>query len=240
MAKDIHHGASVNWLGYVYRFIVGKSATPFYYIVVLIQLTIITPRLVHVVKESRKSKNLLWLITPCYLLYIYIWNFTTESSPRLYETLFSAWFGFYYLGINVRCGLKLECSGWKVLVAWAISCVEALALRELGMSAGFYTSQITIGSFLFSVAVISWILKQSDEQAGIMKSLARIGDCSYGIFYIHMVVLTLVGKFVQGSNWYSYWSLRFVLTSTISFSIVLAGQKILKNKKKIIRFIGFI
>ena len=26
-----------------------------------------------------------------------------------------------------------------------------------------HTSQITIGSFLFSVAVISWILKQSDE-----------------------------------------------------------------------------
>lgn len=60
------------------------------------------------------------------------------SSPRLYETLFPAWFGFYYLGINIRCGLKLKCSGWKVLIAWVISCVEALALRKLGMSVGFY------------------------------------------------------------------------------------------------------
>ena len=162
------------------------------------------------------------------------------SSPRLYETLFPAWFGFYYLGINVRYGLKLKHSGWKVLIAWVISCVEAFALRRLGMSVGFYTSQITIGSFLFSVAVISWILKQSDEQAGITKWMARIGDCSYGIFYVHMAVLTLVGRFVQSGNWYLYWSLRFVLTSTISFSIVLAGQKILKNKKKILRFIGFI
>ena len=41
--QDIHHGVSVNWLGYVYRFVVGKAATPFYYIVVLIQLTVITP-----------------------------------------------------------------------------------------------------------------------------------------------------------------------------------------------------
>lgn len=145
LAKDIHHGKSIHWLDYVYRFVIGKSATPFYYIVVLIQLTIITPWLVYVVKESKTIKNLLWLITPCYLLYVYVRNFTTGSSPRLYETLFPAWFGFYYLGINVRCGLKLKCNRWKVLTAWAVSCVEALALRELGMSVGFYTSQITFG-----------------------------------------------------------------------------------------------
>ena len=100
----------------VYRFVVGKAATPFYYIVVLIQLTVITPWLVNVVKDSKTIKNFLWLITPCYLLYIYVWNLTTGYSPRLYETLFPAWFGFYYLGINVRCGLKLKCSGGKVLI----------------------------------------------------------------------------------------------------------------------------
>ena len=240
MAKDICHGVSVHWLGYIYRFIVGKSATPFYYIVVLIQLTIITPWLVHVVKESKSTKNLLWLITPCYLLYVYVWNFTTGSSPRLYETLFPAWFGFYYLGINVRCGLKLKCRGWNVLIAWAVSCVEALVLRKFGMSMGFYTSQITFGSFLYSVTVIGWIFKQSDTQHGSAKLLCKIGDCSYGIFYVHMAVLTVVGKFIQNGDWYLYWSLRFAMTSIISFTIILAGQKILKNKKMVLQFIGFI
>lgn len=238
LVKDSHHGVSVNWLGYLYRFIVGKSATPFYYIVVLIQLTVITPRLVNVVKESKIIKNLLWLITPCYLLYIYVWNLTTGFSPRLYETLLPAWFGFYYLGINVRCGLK--CSRWKVLIAWAVSCVEALALRKLGMNVGFYTSQITFGSFLYSVAVIGWILKQSDTQHGSAKLLGEIGDCSYGIFYVHMAVLMVVGKFIQSSYWYLYWSLRFTLTSIISFAIIFAGQKILKNQMKLLRFIGVI
>lgn len=239
MAKDIHHGTNVNWLGYIYRFVVGKSATPFYYIVVMIQLTIITPWLVYVVKEIKTIKNLLWLITPGYLLYVYAWNFTTGSSPRLYETLFPAWFGFYYVGINVRCGLKLKLSGWKVLIALVISCVEAFALRRLGMSVGFYTSQITIGSFIFSAAVIGWILKLSNTQHGSTK-LGEIGDCSYGIFYVHMAVLTLVGKFIQSGNWYLYWSLRFAMTSIISFTIILAGQKILKSQKKLLRFIGFI
>ena len=221
-------------------FVVGKAATPFYYIVVLIQLTVITPWLVNVVKDSKTIKNFLWLITPCYLLYIYVWNLTTGYSPRLYETLFPAWFGFYYLGINVRCGLKLKCSGGKVLIAGAISCVEVLALRKLGMSVGFYTSQITVGSFLYSIAVIGWILKQSDTQGGNTKRLGRIGDCSYGIFYVHMAVLTVIGKFIQSGDWYLYWGLRFAMTSIISFTIILAGQKILKKQKKLLRFIGLI
>lgn len=108
------------------------------------------------------------------------------------------------------------------------------------MSVEFYTSQITIGSFLFSVAVIGWILKKSDDQVGSTRLLGRICDCSYGVFYVHMAVLTLVGKFIQSSNWYLHWSLRFVLTSISSLAIVLAGQKILKNKKKLLRLIGFI
>ena len=113
-------------------------------------------------------------------------------------------------------------------------------LRKLGMSTGFYTSQITFGSFLYSVTVIGWIFKQSDTQHGSAKLLCKIGDCSYGIFYVHMAVLTLVGKFIQSGNWYLYWSLRFAMTSIISFAIVLAGQKILKSQKKLLRFIGFI
>lgn len=50
LLKTIHSGNEIHWLGLAYRFIVGKSATPFYYIVVLAQLTVITPRLIKIVK----------------------------------------------------------------------------------------------------------------------------------------------------------------------------------------------
>lgn len=223
----------------MYRFVIGKSATPFYYIVVLIQLTAITPWLVKIVKENKRVKNLLWLVTPCYLLYLYIWNIKTGVSPSLYETLFPAWFGFYYLGLQVRCGLKLKCSGYIVLIMWLVSGIEAFGLRYLGMSMGFYTSQITFGSFLYSITVIGWILKKAESKKGKYKLLSKVGDCSYGIFYIHMAVLMLTGKGIQNENWYVYWSVRFVLTSMISFIVVLVGQKMLKSRK-ILRYIGFI
>ena len=52
LLKTVHSGNEIHWLGVIYRFIVGKSATPFYYIVVLMQLTVITPWIVKIVKRK--------------------------------------------------------------------------------------------------------------------------------------------------------------------------------------------
>lgn len=84
----------------------------------------------------------------------------------------------------MRCDLKLKCNGCLVAIAWLISNMEALGLRSLGMSVVFYMSQITVGLFVFSVAMIGWLLKRADEYNGNTKWLAKVGDCSYGIFYV--------------------------------------------------------
>lgn len=241
--RNIHKGEAINWLGVIYRFIVGKSATPFYYIVVLFQLTLVTPFLVKTVKEKGIISKLLWLVTPIYLVYVYAWNFMTGSSPRLYETLFPAWFGFYYLGIQVKCGMKMNERKWILAVVFLLSCFEALFLRQCGMSQGFCTSQITAGSFLYTVAFIGVLLQEESRWGRKESILSRIGDCSYGIFYIHMIILLLIGKLVSripwmDSNWVLYWGMRFVLTSTISFAVVLIGQKYIG--KKMLRWIGFV
>ena len=181
-------------IGFVYRFIVGKSATPFYYIVVLVQLTVITPWLIKIVKQNGIISRILWLVTPVYLVYLYTWNYIVGASPRLYETLFPAWFGFYYLGIQVRCGWKL----------------------------------------------IGWLLKKNESNCSICRLLSKIGDCSYGIFYIHMAVLMIVGRIIECENWYAYWALRFVLTSFIRYIVVHLAQMALRNNKKLLRYIGFV
>lgn len=240
LLKTVHSGNEIHWMGFIYRFIVGKSATPFYYIVVLVQLTLITPWLVKFVKHNGIISRILWLVTPLYLMYLYAWNYIVGISPRLYETLFPAWFGFYYLGIHVRCGRKLKCNGYAAAGALALSCVEAVGLKAVGFDIGFYTSQITVGSFLYSVTIIGWLLKKSENNRRGCRLLSKIGDCSYGIFYIHMAVLMIVGRFIKCENWYAYWILRFVLTASISYIIVHIGQVILKNHKKLLRYIGFI
>lgn len=52
LLNTVHSGNEIHWFGFVCRFIVGKSSTPFYYIVVLVQLTVMTPWLVKIVKQN--------------------------------------------------------------------------------------------------------------------------------------------------------------------------------------------
>ena len=238
--KVVHSGNEIHWLGYIYRFIVGKSSTPFYYIVVLMQLTVITPWIVKIVKQNGIISKILWFVTPVYLVYLYTWNYIACASPRLYETLFPAWFGFYYMGIQLHCGWKLKCNGYVVAGTLALSCVEAVGLRAAGLDIGFYTSQITAGSFLYSVTMVGWFLKKNENSCRGCRLLSKIGDCSYGIFYIHMAVLMIVGRFIKCENWYAYWILRFALTASISCIIVHISQRVLKNHKKLLRYIGFV
>lgn len=239
LLKTVHSGGEIHWRGFVCRFIVGKSATPFYYIVVLVQLTVITPWLVKIVKRNGIISRILWLVTPFYLVCLYIWNYIVGTSPRLYETLFPAWFGFYYLGIQVHCEKKVNSNGYVVAGTLLLSCIEAIGLRAAGFDIGFYISQITVGSFLYSVAMIGWLLKKSENNHGDYNLLTKIGDCSYGIFYIHMAVLMIVSRFIKCENWYAYWILRFVLTAAISYIMVYIGQIVLKKHKKLLRYSVF-
>lgn len=86
--KIVHSGNEIYWLGFIYRFIVGKSATPFYYIVVLMQLTMITPWLVKIVKQNGIINRILWLVTPLYLVYLYTWN-CIVGTHRIYKKHYS-------------------------------------------------------------------------------------------------------------------------------------------------------
>lgn len=239
LLRNLRSGQEIHWYVYVYRFMIGKSAVPFYYIIVLIQLTILTPWIIKIVEKNNCFSKLLWLVTPLYLCYVYAWNFFVGTQPRLYETFFPAWFGFYYLGLYVRCGYKFTCNGYMVSGALLLSCIEAFILKRMGLNIGFYTSQITVGSFLYSATVVGWLLNKSEKESN-KRLLIKVGDCSYGIFYIHMAVLMVVGRFIVAENWYTYWLLRFAFTSIISFVIVVIVQALLECHKELLKYIGFI
>ena len=111
---------------------------------------------------------------------------------------------------------------------------------DYGLDIGFYTSQITVGLFLYSAAMIGCFLRKSENSRRGCRLLSKIGDCSYGIFYIHMAVLMIAGWFIKCENWYVYWIFRFALTAAISYIIVHIAQIVLKNHKKLLRYIGFV
>lgn len=204
----------------VYALICGKAATPLYYIVVMIQLTIITPWLI------RPRKKWIYLITPAYLVIIYTYNIVTRTVPLLYETLFPAWFFFYLLGMDCRSGkiekwIKKNNIYW-VVIALLISIAEAVILKTVGCVDGFVTSQIKFGSFMYAATLALWLINNRTEPRRNILSI--IGDYSYGIFYCHVLILMIIRKVIEliGLNniWILNFALCFTLTATGSFVFV--------------------
>ena len=170
----------------------------------------------------------------------------------MYATLFPAWFGFYYLGIRVRnCDQKVECNKFVLFISLFINIVEAMAFRDLGYSINFYVSQVTAGSFFYSVCMIGIILRANKSRNNsertdttLFRIFSKIGDCSYGIFYIHMALLKLVSLFITkiGGSIADLSSclVLFLTTTAMCFFIVSLIQKTFTNHRKFLKIIGFI
>lgn len=219
----------------IFSFITGKAAAPLYYILVLIQLTILTPYLI------RKRKSWMYLITPAYLVYLYIYNITTGNMPLFYETVFPAWFVFYILGMDARKGKLdgIKVKGWMIGLALIASFGEAYLLLKVGCSAGFACSQIKFSSFIYSALIALWLSRNIKETASNI--LSSIGDCSFGIYFSHILVLQVVSKviaMVGVDMWIWKWILTFLLTACLSYAFVWCVRRIFEGKK-ILRFIGF-
>ena len=215
-------------------FITGKSAAPLYYILVLIQLTLLTPIL-------KKRKKWLYLITPVYLVFLYIFNITTGNMPRFYGTVFPAWFLFYILGMDARVGMfkKMRVKGWMIFLSLAACFIECYALMNIGCSSSFACSQIRFTPFIYTTLIALWLSQNvKDVKENI---LSKIGDCSFGIYFSHILFLWVVSKglSVLGANvWIVKWMLCFVLTVISSFAFVWFVRKVFEGKK-ILRYIGF-
>ena len=161
--------------------VVGKACTPLYYIVVLIQLTFLTPMLIKVISKKRMLRRFLWLLTPAYLVFIYGYNISLGKMPKLYATFFPAWFIFYYLGLHI----KLNSAAWKkniqrfgkphlVILAILLSMAESFLLVQLGCDSSFVSSQIKISSFLYSTILIIYIYKRKECTESKDKKIYKI------------------------------------------------------------------
>lgn len=187
------------WGKIVRNIITGNAASPLYYILLLFQMEVLLPYIIKGI-ENKKTKVILWGITPIYLLYVYIWYFSTGEHPPFYGTLFPAYLMFYLIGIEVRKEwhqLKTTKFHAEVLVLCGLilSVAESLMLSNIGFSK-FAVSQIKISSFLYSVALILLFIKYEGVVNKLNKVsvlLKRIGDDSYSIFYLHCFCIKIIG-----------------------------------------------
>lgn len=258
LIQTISKGEDIDVARLIYRFIIGKASTPLYYIVVLLQITILAPMLVKAIQKHNKVNKWLWMVTPVYLIWIYIFNFATGKDPILYETLFPAWFIFFYLGLvmnqRTTCVQKLVkrfARPYWILFSFTFEIIEACFLLKIGCNSSFASSQIKMSSFLYSFAIILYLFNKVSRREDklwigwIRRFMNYIGNNSYGIFYIHCFILMIVTRLLMrlglGSNWFIYFLLCWIFTVIISLlcikSIRAVAFRIRCNR--ILKWIGF-
>lgn len=192
-------GKSFDILRIPKAFLFGTASAPLYFLHVLIQLTLITPILVAIIRGSSGFAKLakwgLFGTTPLYVLALYIYDFYTGTQLPHYELPCFAWFTYYYLGLFCANShvLKIKPLGlfpsvlfvflalffaiWEGFTIYNLLGVEMFSLAN---------SQIRFGSMLFSLAIINLIFRIKDTNPRPNGFLSALGDYSFGVYSFHM------------------------------------------------------
>ena len=137
-------------------FIKGKAGPQLYFVLVLLQLTIITPYLIGTLNKTTLKSLMLYCITPAYLVLLYVYCFKAKALPSRYFLFFPAWFVFYYLGLHIQkknTFVRFLNSYILLFIALLLSIAESFYLLLNTGVVSFACSQIRFCNFFFDLAI---------------------------------------------------------------------------------------
>ncbi|MEL7569768.1 MAG: acyltransferase family protein [Eubacteriaceae bacterium] len=229
------------------NFFTARCCGIYYYIAVYIQLTLIAPLIIKLVNS--KFRGVGWVITPAAIIVQYIMILAGKpiSFPWSANNLF-IWFIYYYIGILlgnnlIKYKINMAKTTIFLFICIAVQFFEA-QLWYLYGDYGMATTQIKLTSMLTSIAVIflsySW-MKIDSKQTGnkyiliIHKFLLITGDCSFGIYLSHVLVMYVLTKIFPLWNVLIF-PLNSIFILMLTLLCVLTGRKILG--KKLSKYMG--
>lgn len=192
---------------FVRDIILGASVAHLYFIVVLLQLVLLTPLLLRAL--DTRWRWLLWAVTPVYLVVLYARTLPDGVPPPFYNTWLFGWFAFYLAGLWVRRSgmppIRVPIAVAAVALTAAASVAEAYLLVAAGVDAGFAANQLTVTSVLYSFAVIALLLawhqrresRAHDHDGERWFGLDQLGRNSYGVYYVHLVWIVLAWQVLE-------------------------------------------
>jgi surface polysaccharide O-acyltransferase-like enzyme len=223
----------------VLELLTGGACFPYYFIIVIIQLYMITPLLQYV---NRRAYGLMLVLvfsmTTVFALYLsrvysLIWHLPAYLP-------FYSWIIFYEIGLLTgdRYDKKITFKSApvfilsSVLICLLISELEGMILLSGYDNLGFAISPVKYSSILYSVCIICGFLFLRGRLNRWPKFLVAIGNYSFGIYLIHIFVLGKVAGIVQKAEIiYSFQLLyQFIvvlITIPICFLLISVTRRLL-------------
>jgi surface polysaccharide O-acyltransferase-like enzyme len=232
----ITHNVDVQQI--IIRILTGRTINIYYFVIVISQLYIITPILQHI-NRKRYGLILVIIFSATILLWAYIarlyFNYWTPLSSAFYS-----WIIFYEIGLlannpdnRIFVTKKLQ---YFILPAMLV-CLLFAGLETSIISAKYYdryfaTSPLKLSSSLYAICIIIAFLQVKRYLIHRPKFLAALGYYSFGIYLIHMAVLSPVASLVKKSSViYSFQPLShftvILITLSICFILISVARKLL-------------
>ncbi|MBN1392539.1 MAG: acyltransferase [Sedimentisphaerales bacterium] len=232
-----------------FKLLTGRAISVYFFIIVITQLYLLTP-LLQCINRNSYGLMLILVFNIVSLLFAYLsrlyLNFWIPVSSAFY-----VWIIFYEAGLLIGKNSNRVFTQKKIrpfilpaiLVTLLISGLETTIILLKYGYVYFAISPTKYSSFLYSACVIIGFLFVKERIKYWPKSLVLIGNCSFGIYLIHMPVLNQVANLVQKSDKiYSFQPLyeftTIVLTLLICLAIIGIMRRILP-KPFWVRILGF-
>ena len=186
------------------KLLTGRASTIYFFALMIAQLYVITP-LLHYINRRGYGLTLVIILNIISLLVLYL--------SRLYEVIgylparlpFYLWVIFYEMGLLAGGGDDREISLKNVrpfilpaiLAGALVSELEGFVILSKFDNIFFAVSATKYSSFLYSVFVILGFLVLREHIGHWPKFLVVMGRCSFGIYLIHIIILTRVAGLIR-------------------------------------------
>jgi hypothetical protein len=155
----------LNPLRILYHLVTGRAQAQLYYIVVLVELTILTPLIMNAL-DSKKYSAMILSLTPIYLLLCSGCCYITGAELTWMGRDFCAWLVFYYVGMLVKhfgwTHRKKDFLMFVCIGALFISIGEGVIVNGKLDMFSMATGQINVTTMIYSLTVIALLMNNHD------------------------------------------------------------------------------
>lgn len=221
----------------------GGASAQMYFILVYVQLVVLTPFLFRMIRTHRV---LLYAITPISVVLWELAAYFEFGLPNL-GSLFPMWLIFYLFGLEWKywCNLlrdRIPAIAAVVVCSLFAQIVEGFLWNALG-NYNMAITQLRFTNTVSSLVIISIfmlapnVIRQRISSRG---AFARLGDLSFGIFLCHMFMLRVVNKLLvlAGLIRFSIPPILWFLVLCSSALFVALCQRVFS--KRALAVIGFV
>lgn len=213
----------------------GNSIVVGYFVIVLLQYTLISP-LLNSIKSNKKHVAILLFATLLGLVYTYIIQIFYPNSDiskfPYYSLPFIVWYPFFHMGLLIHKTKPLinnKTSVFFAILGFVASISEGYLLYN-NINYSFAVSQIKLTSILFSISICLLISANIDKKIndGL---ITKIGGISYGIYLSHVLIMMILSKlfsyFIFNQNSITFFMILFISTSVVSISFAFTAKRMM-------------